>query len=454
MKWKAIVYLGLLIWLIAGGNAQDVCLRDATIPQVSPAVSVFGKTVLVAYVELTGPFRTVISRSLSVDGGGTFSYLGPLPSCSTCFQGGMPALTVNEDGVFFIAYIDDKTYVLSSSDDGKTFVQVWSLDQILLYPDILCNRRDFYLVGTDFLAGKLLLAKSGLPAPVVVTGEGHPVFGKLGLLHEHLYCLWLQWPWPLTSGLISPFGIPDSLAGLGMDLLAQFCQRHPATLWISVSQDGGQSWSPPRYLGEVKLPWHVEQHGSVAFASFVSGGLEVPLAPTILADPRKDLVYIAFPSAREDGSLDVQFMVLDSQLNVISPPHSLVETPVKVERFLPAMAISPKGVLGLAFYELDPLDRRINLVLAQSPDGGQTFYVERVNASPMPIPPVAGQPTRSGHFEPSFFSGYIGESLGITADENFFYLAWVDFRNIIITPDYPEGRSDFDVYFRKLEIRR
>jgi hypothetical protein len=42
-------------------------------------------------------------------------------------------------------------------------------------------------------------------------------------------------------------------------------------------------------------------------------------------------------------------------------------------------------------------------------------------------------PTRSGHFEPSFFSGYIGDSLGIAADEDFFYLAWVDFRNIIIT---------------------
>jgi hypothetical protein len=67
---------------------------------------------------------------------------------------------------------------------------------------------------------------------------------------------------------------------------------------------------------------------------------------------------------------------------------------------------------------------------------------------------VAGQPTRSGHFEPSFFSGYIGDSLGIAADEDFFYLAWVDFRNIIITQDYPEGRSDFDIYFRKLQIHR
>jgi hypothetical protein len=455
MKWKAALYFGLVIWLIGGAKAQDVCLRDATIPQVSPVVSVFGKTVLVAYVELTGPFRTVISRSLSTDGGETFSYLGPLPSCPTCSQG-MPALTVNEDGVFFLANIDDQTYVLSSSDGGKTFVQVSSLDQNLhlLYPHILCDRSDFYLVGTDLLAGKILLAKSGLPAPVAVTSEGNPVFGRIALLHGNLYCLWLRWPWPLTNGLILPFGIPDSLAGLGPDLLAQFCRAYPATLWISVSQDGGQNWSSPRSLGEVKLPWHVEQHDSIAFASFVSGGLEVPLAPAILADSRKGYIYIAFPSARKDGSLDVQFMVLDPQLNVISPPHPLAKSTVQRERFLPAMAISPEGVLGLAFYELDPLAKTINVVFAQSSDGGQTFYFEQVNSSPMPIPPVAGQPTRSGHFEPSFFSGYIGDSLGIAADEDFFYLAWVDFRNIIITPDYPEGRSDFDIYFRKLQIQR
>jgi hypothetical protein len=85
MKWKTALYFGLVIWLIGGAKAQDVCLRDATIPQVSPAVSVFGKTALVAYVELTGPFRTVISRSLSTDGGETFSYLGPLLSCSHLF---------------------------------------------------------------------------------------------------------------------------------------------------------------------------------------------------------------------------------------------------------------------------------------------------------------------------------------------------------------------------------
>gem|GEM_PF-3738886 len=455
MKWKAIVYFGLVFWLTASGNAQDICLRDATIPQVSPAVSVFGKTVLVAYVELAGPFRTVISRSLSTDGGETFAYLGPLPLCPTCSQG-MPALTVSEDGVFFLAYTNDKSYVLSSSDGGKTFVQVLSLDQNfhLLYPDILCDRSDFYLVGTDLLAGKILLAKSGLPTPVVVTSEGNPVFGRIAHLSGNLYCLWLRWPWPLTSGLIAPFGIPDSLAGLGLDLLAQFCRAHPASLWISVSQDGGQSWSLPKYLGEVKLPWHIEQRGSAAFASFVFGGLEVPLAPAILADPRRGLIYIAFPSAREDGGLDVQFMVLDSQLNVILPAHYLEKSAAQLERFLPAMAISPEGVLGLVFYELDPLAKSINVVLAQSPDGGHTFYVERVNAEPMPIPPVAGQPTRSGHFEPSFFSGYIGDSLGIAADEDFFYLAWVDFRNIIITPDYPEGRSDFDIYFRKLRIQR
>lgn len=85
--------------------------------------------------------------------------------------------------------------------------------------------------------------------------------------------------------------------------------------------------------------------------------------------------------------------------------------------------------------------------------GGKTFHWERVNSISSPIPPVAGQPTKTGPFDIMFYSGYIGDSLGIDANDNFFYVAWVDFRNVVVTPDYPEGRPDMDIYFARVPIK-
>lgn len=451
MKLRTIVYSGLILSALVG-SAQDFCLRDATIPQISPVVSVFKERVLVVYAELIESFWTVISADLSTDRGESFAYLGQLAPCPSCSQG-MPSLAVDEDGVFFLAYLDKGTVVLSSADGGKSFAEIFSLDLNLFYPQIICERNKFYLVGTELLAGKILLSASGSPSLVTIPAMGNPVFAKILFFRGNLYCIWLQWPWPLETGLISPFGIPDKLAGLGPDLLGRFCRAHPASLWISMSPNGGQSWSSPRYLSEVKLPWRVELQGAVSFASFVSGGLEVPLAPAALSDPHRDMIYIVFPCAREDGSVDVLFMAVDPEMEVVLPPRPVGKMDVDVERFLPAMSISPQGVVGVVFYELDPEAKQINVILACSADGGREFHLQQINSFPLPIPLVAGQPTRSGHFEPSFPSGYIGESLGIAVDENFFYLAWVDFRNVVITPDYPGGRPDFDVYFRKVPIQ-
>ncbi len=217
---------------------------------------------------------------------------------------------------------------------------------------------------------------------------------------------------------------------------------------MSVSEDGGKTWKPPLCLGPVAIPYHVE--GKVV--SFISGGLEAPLLPSASVDPKTGTVYIAYQSATDAGKIDINLIAVNQNLEVTLPPRP-VGGEARNERFLPTITLTPGGEIGIVFYELDPVARKLDVYLARSNDAGRTFSVLRVNSTSSPIPPVAGQPTRSGHFERSFFSGYIGESLGITADENFFYLAWVDFRNIIITPDYPGGRPDFDVYFCRVPIQ-
>lgn len=453
--WAVLVSGFLLASFVVGG--QDFCIRNGTILQFSPVVAVFGERILVVYTERVGPFRSIISGSVSTDGGTSFAYFGPLSACPECAHQGLPSLAVSEQGIFYVAYIKDSVVeVLRSSDGGKSFVPVLRLDSpAAAYPHIVADGDNFYVVWTDILQGKILLAGSKLPSPTVITDKPNAVFGRLLVFHDNLYCVWISWPLPM-SGLILPFGIPDRLAWLGENLLAQFCQTHPASLWMSVSRDKGRSWDPPQYLAQVHLPWHITQFNATAVASFVAGGLEVPLIPALGGDLKNSRIYVAFPSATNSGALDVFLMAVDANLNIVFPPLRVGSggEGMETERFLPTIAVSPQGTLGLVFYELDLQASKIDVILAQSSDGGQTFHMERVNSAPLPVPPVAGQLTRSGHFEPSLYSGYIGESIGIAADQSFFYIAWVDFRDFVVTPDYPKGRPDMDVYFGKLPVQR
>jgi len=171
-------------------------------------------------------------------------------------------------------------------------------------------------LGLTFWAAKLCYSqwkKKWSQAPSLWPKKTRSLEGSWN--STEFYTAFLRWP-RAPLGLLAPFAIPDGLAGLGQDLVRQFCLANPAELCLSVSEDGGRTWRPPVCLGQIAIPYHVEEK----VVSFISGGLEAPLLPNAGVDP-------------------------------------------------------------------------------------------------------------------------------------FFYLAWVDFRNIITTPDYPEGRPDFDVYFRKVPIQ-
>ncbi|MGB9861889.1 MAG: hypothetical protein ACPLRP_06170 [Candidatus Bipolaricaulaceae bacterium] len=405
---------------------------------------------LVAYTERVGFFQSVVSGSLSENHGETFTYLGQLSPCPACPHQWSPALAVSEEGIFYLLTIDDQARISRSLDGGKSFVPAFSLKEpALFYPQLLVVGQKIYVLGTDLLGGQIVLftmENEVVTGPIVVAQE-NAVLGRLVELHGVLYCVFLRWP-RAPLGLLPPFAIPDGLAGLGQDLVRQFCLANPAELCLSVSEDGGRTWRPPVCLGQIAIPYHVEEK----VVSFISGGLEAPLLPNAGVDPKTGTIYIAYQSATDAGKIEVNLMAVNQNLEVTLSPRP-IGGKTHNERFLPAIAVTEGGEIGIAFYELDPVARKIDVYLGQSDDGGQTFRFRRVNSVSSPIPPVAGQPTRSGHFERSFYSGYIGESLGIATDENFFYLAWVDFRNIITTPDYPEGRPDFDVYFRKVPIQ-
>jgi hypothetical protein len=155
-----------------------------------------------------------------------------------------------------------------------------------------------------------------------------------------------------------------------------------------------------------------------------------------------------------DGSdnSDVFFMALDTELSILTPPMRVNDDTTKNDQFMPALAVSPQGEIGIMFYDrrLDPNNELIDVFFARSTDGGLSFTNERVTTSSFSVPPIVGQPTRTGNYDDLRRPCYMGDYNDMSADAEFFYLAWGDSRNLVETPHYPEGRQDLDVCFAKI----
>lgn len=445
--------LGLVVSL-GFGQEGDFCLRCSPWPEFSPGLAGCKAGLIAVYVESPRPWGWVVSASYSKDRGETFEYLGALgieAACKECSLG-WPTLATAPDGTLYLALMAGDQILVLRSLDCKTFLPVFSLPFVenshsYFYPSIFVQSDRIYLVASDIFQKRVFVHASDPEGRREgwrpITDDG--VLGRLVGYNSRLYSAFIRWTPPVD--FLPPLGIPDGLAPLG-DLLVQYCKLHPAELIVALSSDGGRTWvtSPP--LASINIPAKVGDR----YASFVSAGLEAPFFVNLAVEPRSGNVYITFQGANEEGDMDVFVVGVNADLAVVLPPTRVRNEPGK-ERFLPNVALAPNGTIGVAFYELDQSKGHIDVWLGTSTDGGQTFVCQRLTAVSSPIPPVVGQPTRSGHFDPSMPPGYIGEVLGIWADETFFYVAWTDFRNRVVSPDYPSGRPDMDLYFARVPVR-
>jgi hypothetical protein len=95
----------------------------------------------------------------------------------------------------------------------------------------------------------------------------------------------------------------------------------------------------------------------------------------------------------------------------------------------------------------------IDVYAAFSRDGGATLDGDaRLTDASFVVPPLARQPTPSGNFDPRAASCYMGEYIGVTADDATFYYAWGDNRRTVVSTNYPSGRPDPDIYFDRLPV--
>lgn len=115
------------------------------------------------------------------------------------------------------------------------------------------------------------------------------------------------------------------------------------------------------------------------------------------------------------------------------------------DQFEPFVTVGGTGVVAVAWY-----DRRndtanntlIDVFTAFSRDGGVTMDpIVRVTDVNFPVPPI------NPNFDPGVVTCYMGEYIGMAADNNKVYYLWGDNRNTLVTTAFPSGRPDPDVFF-------
>ncbi len=233
---------------------------------------------------------------------------------------------------------------------------------------------------------------------------------------------------------------------------AEFDDPQNISIQIRKSTDAGQTWGPIVTVGTAALAQREPGFCARSDGYLLNGRISNFILPAIAVarsdGPTRGHVYVAYQTAYGDDQADVLFTALSPDLDVLAPPKRVHNDQTPNDQFFPAIAVSPRGVIGVAFYDrrLDPDNLLIDYFLAISKDGGVTFEPNRrVTDQSFGVP--AGQPTSTRNFDSLRNECYMGDYNAITADATAFYLAWGDNRNTLKTPAYPDGRPDPDVSF-------
>jgi len=197
--------------------------------------------------------------------------------------------------------------------------------------------------------------------------------------------------------------------------------RQPSRLVVQSSQDGGSSWSRPYTIAQVyTVGLRTREAGS---GEQIRTGFAVP---SFAVDRRNGTLYAAWQDARFAGKRHDQIVLAHS-----ADAGQTWSTPVRVsgvamQAFVPNVAVTGRGVVGVAYFETptgrSPRPVSTKYRLAISRDGGQSFMrvtvggaFDLAHAPLMRSVPQFAVP-------PGLF---LGDYMGLAADEDAFHLAFV-----------------------------
>lgn len=434
--------------------------------QSETTIAIFKDTVLIGYVD-TGQFNprtngvsTLSGYARSLDGGQTFIDMGRGPANELGWGFSDPDIDVDSQGNFYFANIqftlstrgqNSFMGIAKSTDGGLTFSRpvlikgtgpedVHFQDKELIAVDNTGSPFDgnVYMSWTEFSPGgvQILFVRStdggaSYSEPIVLSRAkfgfvqgSMPAVGPNG----EVYVVWLAAESPLDR-----------------------------TLRIRRSDDGGVTFGPEVTITTIKSTRDVTA-GSRCGRQALKGNIRTLELPAIAVDrsdgPTRGHVYVVYQSDPDGDGADISDVFFTRSTDggaTWSPPVRLNDDQTTTDQWMPFVAVTREGTIGVMFYDrrFDPDNLKIDVYMAVSRDGGQSFLPNfRITDMPFDVPPTA----------PNFDSlrgiCYMGDYNHMTADDQFFYLAWGDNRQLLKTQQFPEGRPDPDVYFAKVFMPR
>ncbi|PYQ64890.1 MAG: hypothetical protein DMF53_06600 [Acidobacteria bacterium] len=226
-----------------------------------------------------------------------------------------------------------------------------------------------------------------------------------------------------------------------------------STIKMLVSNDGGDSFhavtSPA--TGVVTLSSSLSTAGG--WPVFPGGNFRVLTVPTACVFGQT--VVVAWDDFREGVSRIYSALSVDGGMSWLTgasgKPLLTTSPPAGLQHFFPQIIVDPAGVVGCAFYEFGPkpVTNLIDVIMAQSFDGGATFHSFTVTDQPWN--PTVDAPWAHHADNPAVVDSsvtFIGDYFGIDASGEGFYPLWTDTRTGVqelFTAIVPEKRCAFVV---------
>ena len=261
---------------------------------------------------------------------------------------------------------------------------------------------------------------------------------------------------------LSPFGCHVAVGPNGEVYVAWSDRGSDFPIHFRRSLDGGLTWDPVVQVNTAPI----RQPGMDRLIPCESGSIRPTLNGDIRMLPQAWMavdttdssfhgnIYIVWASD-PPGDIDNSdiFMSRSSDGGNTWSGEVQISGDTVTDQFLPNVEVGGAGIVSVVWYDRrnDPANNfDIDVYSALSRDGGASLEpIERVTDVSFAVPPLTGQPTASGNFDPGRSACYMGDYIAIAADADYFYYAWGDNRRTVVSATYPDGRPDPDVFFER-----